>query len=82
MARQNAVVPQEGTQKNDAIEVQGPADVTAPPRAFQDPQGIQRRLFQAMSFTAEGHIYLCAISKAIGRGGRTTRWSISVCRVT
>lgn len=44
-----------GPQKNDAIEVQGPADVTAPPRAFQDPQGIQRRLFQAMSFTAEGH---------------------------
>ena len=70
MARQNVVVSQEGTPKNDAIEVQGPADVTAPPRAFQDPQGIQRRLFQAMSFTAEGHyLFLCDIES------NWSRWS-------
>lgn len=70
MARQNVVVSQEGTPKNDAIEVQGPADVTASPRAFQDPQGIQRRLFQAMSFTAEGHyLFVCDIES------NWSRWS-------
>lgn len=70
MARQNVVVSQEGTPKNDAIEVQGPADATVPPRAFQDPQGIQRRLFQAMSFTAEGHyLFLCDIES------NWSRWS-------
>ena len=70
MARQNAVVSQEGTLENDATEVQGPADVAAPPHVFQDPQGIQRRLFQAMSFTAEGHyLFVCDIES------NWSRWS-------
>ena len=70
MARQNAVVSQEGALENDATEVQGPADVAAPPHVFQDPQGIQRRLFQAMSFTAEGHyLFVCDIES------NWSRWS-------
>lgn len=70
MARQNAVVSQEGALDNDATEVQGPADVAAPPHVFQDPQGIQRRLFQAMSFTAEGHyLFVCDIES------NWSRWS-------
>ena len=70
MTRQNAVVSQEGALENDATEVQGPADVAAPPHVFQDPQGIQRRLFQAMSFTAEGHyLFVCDIES------NWSRWS-------
>ena len=70
MARQNAVVSQEGALENDATELQGPADVAAPPHVFQDPQGIQRRLFLAMSFTAEGHyLFVCDIES------NWSRWS-------
>ena len=70
MARQNVVVSQEGTPKNDAIEVQGAGRRHGAPRAFQDPQGIQRRLFQVMSFTAEGHyLFLCDIES------NWSRWS-------
>ena len=70
MARQNAVVSQEGALENDATEAQGPADVAAPPHVFQDPQGVQRRLFQAMSFTAEGHyLFMCDIES------NWSRWS-------
>lgn len=70
MAQQNAVVSQEDALGNKSVKTQGPTGASAAPPAFDDPQGIQRRLFQAMSFTAEGHyLFVCDIES------NWSRWS-------
>lgn len=70
MARQNAMVSQEDALDSKDIETQGSTDAAAALPAFDDPQGIQRRLFQAMSFTAEGHyLFVCDIES------NWSRWS-------
>ncbi len=70
MALQKAVMSQEDVLDSKDVEAQGPTDASATPSVFDDPQGIQRRLFQAMSFTAEGHyLFVCDIES------NWSRWS-------